>query len=335
MKKESEKIHVTVFGMVFFSSMLCALGLSHSEYKRFVEVVCMEARSKYLTGLIVSGNSLEEDLDLLSHAESVGCSHVFLDVKRNDTNKSEDMLYSAFRQRIDATRLPIILYGSVSNELYQIENNKILINVYDRLAELPTVIGLKLTQTMNINTAFQFCERLGDRLLIGPVNLDFVPILAKHYRIQWSGQWNVESCQTPDKPLVVEFINLINEKSYDKAIELYWKIVPALRGFYDLQAPCLSKGGHPWSHMKYYQWCAGGNGGLLRNLQESLDRVPVLNSLDRQQIKLNYEHSGLEITDKPDEQFVVGRANWDKGVRIADLSETPQYAKNISGAEPR
>jgi len=47
----------------------------------------------------------------------------------------------------------------------------------------------------------------------------------------------------------------------------------------DTQAPLLPKGGHPWAHMKYYQWAVGGNGGLLP--MKTSDAVPAIDAKDR------------------------------------------------------
>jgi hypothetical protein len=54
-------------------------------------------------------------------------------------------------------------------------------------------------------------------------------------------------------------MNLLSQRRMSEAMKVYWKLEPALSAFYRLQAPIILRGGHPWCHMKYYQWCAGGN----------------------------------------------------------------------------
>jgi 4-hydroxy-tetrahydrodipicolinate synthase len=279
-----------------------------------------------LTGAIADGVSLKEDLDLLEHAGKVGCSHVFMNAIWDVHPRTEEQLYEAYRHRINATRLAVVLYASVTDALRQLGPSGVPLNVFDRLADLPNVVAVKLTQPMNLATAFQVCERLSDRLLVGPVNLDFVPVLAKHYRVQWSGQWNVESVQSPDKPYAVNFMDLLNRHRFDEAMKVYWQLEPALSAFYALQSPLILKGGHPWCHMKYFQWCVGGNGGLIRDPHQPVDRVPILDEAGRRRIKETYRKVGIEPVSAPEEEFLVGKANYAKGIRRGDLTETPLYA---------
>jgi 4-hydroxy-tetrahydrodipicolinate synthase len=197
--------------------------------------------------------------------------------------------------------------------------------VFERIADAPNVIAMKLTQTMNAATSFAICERLADRLLVGPADLDAAPMLARHYGIQWTGQWIVEAVQSPEKPYIVDFMAALNAQQFDRAMELYWRMEPAYRLVHRLQAPLLAKGGHPWAHMRYFQWCVGGNGGLERAPGQRPDQVSVLDAADRALIRNTYAAIGIDVGDGSDDAFVVGRAAWSRGVRGADLSETPLY----------
>jgi 4-hydroxy-tetrahydrodipicolinate synthase len=68
----------------------------------------------------------------------------------------------------------------------------------------------------------------------------------------------------------------------------------------------------------------GGNGGLLP-LKVS-DAVPLLDAKDRQKIRSTYLKCGITPVDRPEEEFIVGKAAYAKGVRLADLTSTPLYA---------
>jgi 4-hydroxy-tetrahydrodipicolinate synthase len=310
----------------FFSSICGPTATTLEEYKRFVEIVCDEARGKILTGAILHGASLAQDLEVLKHAEKTGCSHLFINALWNVDPRTEDELYKAYVQRIEATKLAVVLYASVVSELSGFGPSGVPLNVFDKLSELQNVVAVKLTQPMNLVTAFEVCERLSDRLLIGPVNLDFVPVLSKFYGVQWSGQWCVEAVQSPEKPYAVEFMNLLNEHKMSEAMKVYWELEPALNAFYMLQAPIIVRGGHPWCHMKYYQWCTGGNGGLIRDLHEPVERVPLLSEADRNRIKDVYRKIGITPVESQEEEFIVGKANFSKGLRRSDMTETPLYA---------
>jgi 4-hydroxy-tetrahydrodipicolinate synthase len=220
--------------------------------------------------------------------------------------------------------MSILLYGSPVESLRRFHPSGIPLGIYDRLADHPNVIGMKLTHPMSAATAFEICERLSDRLIMGPVNLDLVPVLAKHYRnVQWSAQWIVEAVQSPEKPYAVEFINLAAAGRLPDAMKVYWRMQGLVQAIYDLQAPLLLHGSHPWAHMKYFQWATGGNGGLLP--LKPGPYLPPLDAAGRQLIKQNYKKAGIEPAGETDDEFIVGKAAYAKGVRASRLSDKPLY----------
>lgn len=310
----------------FFSSMCSSTGITLPERKRFVEIVCEEAGGRMLTGVNVAQPSLDESLELLAHAEKVGCSHAFVSFPRRQRPESEEEIYRYYRQITDATSMGIVLYAFDAPTLRHIHPSGIPINVFDRLADVPNVVAMKLTQPINPAVAFELAERLSDRILLGPASLDLVPIMARHYRTQWSGQWIVEAVQSPEKQYAVEFMAKITAGKFDDAMKLYWKLEPAYRLVHRLQAPLLVKGGHPWAHMRYFQWCVGGNGGLSRDTKHDKDQVSVLDAAGRKTIVDTYKKIGIEPVLGPEEEFIVGRAAYAKGVRPEHMTEKPLYA---------
>jgi 4-hydroxy-tetrahydrodipicolinate synthase len=74
--------------------------------------------------------------------------------------------------------------------------------------------------------------------------------------------------------------------------------------------------------MKYYQWVMGGNGGLLP--LQGREKVPALDAASRQQIRETCRRVGI-AADRPDEEFIVGRAAYARGVRASDLKSKPLY----------
>jgi hypothetical protein len=75
--------------------------------------------------------------------------------------------------------------------------------------------------------------------------------------------------------------------------------------------------------MKYHQWVVGGNGGLIREPQEV---KAVLDSAGRAAIKDTCRSIGITPYDGPEEEFVVGRRNYSRGIRVSDLSAMPWYS---------
>ena len=307
----------------FFSTLPVNLGLkSRDESRRLLEIVADEARGKILVTAGAGGRTFDEQVDGLRFAERAGASQIFLSLQRAET---EAQVVTAARRLIEATDLPIVLYGQPDDEFMRFHPSGLPLDAFDRLASLPNVIAVKFTQVMNLATAYELAARVSDRLLIGPVHLEAVPLLASRHHVQWSGQWTVEALQSPERPYGVEFIDHIGNGRMKEALEKYWILHPAYQAFYDLQGPPLRLGGHPWCHQKYYQWLTGGNGGLLRDLGESAERVPPLDAAGRRAIREVFKTVGIGTVDLPDEAFMVGNAAYQRGTRLRDLKATPQY----------
>jgi 4-hydroxy-tetrahydrodipicolinate synthase len=308
----------------FTSCTVSAVGANAKQRVRMMEIVREESRGKIETAVIVGGTA-DAAIESITEAQKMGCSHALVTYPANANPQTEDEVYAHFRKVIDSTSMGILLYGSPENSLRRFHPSGIPLNVYDRLADHPSVIGMKLTHPMSAGTAFEICERLSDRLVMGPVNLDLLPVLAKNYKnVQWSGQWIVEAVQSPEKPFAVELMDLASKRRMTEAMKVYWQMQPLIQAIYDLQAPLLLHGSHPWAHMKYQQWAVGGNGGLLP--LKPGPYLPVLDPAGRQLIRENYKKAGITPVDRPEEEFLVGKVAYSKGVRASSLSDRPLYA---------
>jgi 4-hydroxy-tetrahydrodipicolinate synthase len=300
----------------FTSCSVSANGANAEQGKRMWELVREEGAGKIGMG------ALGGDLAFM---EKVGCTYAMVGFPRKEKPETEDQAYAIMRKLIDSTSMAVVLYGSPVESLRRFHPSGIPVSLYDRLADHPNVVGMKLTHPMNPVIAFELCDRLSDRLILGPCNFEHIPVLAKNYKnIQWSGFWITDSLQSPEKPYAVEMMDLVTKGRMADALKVYWQMQPLVQGIYDLQAPLLLHESHPWQHMKYFQWVTGGNGGLL-----PLKPAPYLPTLDapgRELIRANFKKAGITPVDRPEEEYVVGRAAYAKGVRQSQLSSTPLYA---------
>jgi 4-hydroxy-tetrahydrodipicolinate synthase len=308
----------------FGATTSTALGMTRAERKRMLEIIADEARGKILVGGTMGGSTFDEKVEAFKHAESIGVSQTLFSL--DPALKTEDELYAAAKALIDSTSLGIVLYAQPHDAFLKLDPSGIPVNVLDRLANLPNVMAVKLTQVINLAAAYQIAERLSDRVLIGVVHMDTVPLLANKYHLQWSGEWAVDAVQSPEKRYAAEFLDLVSQRRMDQAMKVYWAMQPAYQAFYDLQGPTLLVGGHPWSHIKYYQWLTGGNGGVLRDLKQRPDQVPTLDAKGRKAVRAALVRVGIKPVDLPDEAFAVGNAAYAKGVKPTDLVGTPQYS---------
>jgi len=305
----------------FCSTMIWAAG-KHGA--RISEIFREESKGKLLRSAIIGGGSAEAAIAGLDKASKEGVTHAMVTYPGSLKPETEDEVYAYFRKVIDSTSLPILLYGTDVDSLRRFHPSGIPVKVFDRLADHPNVVGMKMTHAMPVGLAFELCERLSDRILMGPVNLDLVPVLAKHYKnIQWSSQWISDSVQSPERPYGMELFDLASKGRVNEALKVYWQMQPLIDLVYDVQGVLLKNDlGHPEQHMKYYQWLMGANGGLLP--VERRPGAPVLNAAWRKRMRDTLKKAGITV-DRPDEEFMVGRVAYARGVRAKDLSSTPNY----------
>ncbi len=313
----------------FFSVFCFAAGIGRSleKHHQLIKIACDEAQGKIMVGATVIGKPLAADLEMIRFCEKTGCTHLLIAPHLIPffRPKTEEKLYEAYVQRITATSLPVVLYANVVPAYNKFGPNGLPLRVFDRLADLPNVVAVKVSQPVSLTASVQLCETVSDRLHVGLTNLDFVPSLAKQFHMQWSGQWNVEAVQSPEKQYGVEMMKLFGDGKYDQAIKIYNQLEPAHDAFFKLQMPLILRGIHPWAHNKYFQWCVGGNGGLFPDFHYKHNFVPDLDAAARKLIRKTYQNIGITTTTAPEEEFVVGKAAYAKGVRAKDMTETPYY----------
>jgi 4-hydroxy-tetrahydrodipicolinate synthase len=298
----------------FFSMFCAAVGLTADERRRFLEIATDEAAGRILVSSGAGGGaSLEASIASMQQAEQAGLSHVMYSLPFGPQFTSEEDILDYARKVIDSTDLGIVLYAQSGDRFTSYHPGNVPLNIYERLAELPNVVGVKLTQVLDPVMSYECCERLGDKLLLGPVNLELLPFMARICPVQFTAMWQVEACQSPEQPYVVEYLRLLSEQRIDDAMKVYWRMQPLVRLFWEEQAEVLRFGGHPWSHLKYHTWAVGGNGGLLRQGDNAHSQFAPLTPQDRQRIIDTYAACGIAASDN-DEEFVVGRINYARGL---------------------
>ena len=308
------------FGALFSTS----LGLRPAESRRFLEIIADEAKGKVLVGgTSGGGGTMDDRIAALRHAESLGVSETLLSF--DPKLQTEDEIYNSMKSMITSTNMGIVLYGAPNKAFQKFHPCGLPMNAINQLADLPNVIAVKLTQEINFVTAYQVAELVSDRVIVGAVNLEIVPLFANKYPVQWSGEWAVDAIQSPEKPYAVQFMELVARGHSADAVKVYWQMQPALDAFFKLQGPTIVAGGHPWAQIKYYKWLTGGNGGLLRDLKMRPDQVPVLDAQSRQACRDAFQSAGIKCVDLPEEAFVVGNAAYAKGARMKDMASMPQY----------
>ncbi|MGI1678822.1 MAG: dihydrodipicolinate synthase family protein [Cellvibrionaceae bacterium] len=307
----------------FCSVMPLPIGIDSKTDLLMQDIVADEAKEKIFTVGIIRPGSWKEKKQSIRDMEKKGTSHVLMYF--NPDLKNEDAIYHEMKTIIENTSLGIILYAKPSPKIKHLDPTGLPLATFDRLAELDNVVGVKFTQTLRPATAYAVAERLGNRLLLGVVDLEMMLPLSLKYKMQWTGQWGIDSLQSPDTPWVNQFLDLLRQGKNQEANDLYWRYETIASHFFKLQAPSLSIGGHPWLHIKYMKWLTGGNGGLLADLNATNEYVPHLDAKGRKKCREAFQRVEIKTTNLPDDAFVVGNAAYEKGVRPKDLPAMPQY----------
>ncbi|WP_234030167.1 dihydrodipicolinate synthase family protein [Erythrobacter mangrovi] len=296
-------------------------------WTEFYRIVLSEANGRLPVHGIIAGRDPEGDRKLLRKLETLGVELVLL-ASTYPADADASALYALMADRITATDLPIMLYAATGRRGFpKLGPAGQPLAVYDRIADLPNVVAMKVSQPVSLTSTMQLCQTVGDRLSVGPVNLDVLPLLAREFRISWSGQWNVEAVQTPARQIGNAMLAASEAGDFNLLDELAVSIEPALSHFFAVQAPVIRSGAHPWQHNRYYQWLGGGNGGLLPiDPHAPAGAVPVLDAKARSEMRAAFRASGLEPTDATDDQFLVGRTGWARGRRPGDVLERPYYS---------
>lgn len=300
-----------------------------ANWDRFHRIVCEEARGRIAVHGILVGRDVEADRSALATLERHGVDLVLLAPSFPRGAHAQE-LHDLIAARVHATALPVMLYAATGRRAFpDLGPEGQPIGVYDRIADLPNVVAVKVSQTVSEAATFALCRKLGDRLSIGPVNLEFLPQLARRFRIAWSGQWNAEAIQTPSDKAGVRMLEASAAGDLAVLDSLVQRLQPVLAHFFAVQSPVLAQGAHPWPHARYYQWLGGGNGGLLPSDPHAPARaIPVLDAASRTAIRTAFAAAGLEPVDaEDDDQFLVGRAAWSRGERPAATIRASGYSR--------
>ncbi|GAB1262721.1 dihydrodipicolinate synthase family protein [Aurantivibrio plasticivorans] len=307
----------------FCSVMPLNTGIDVDTYMHMNSVIADEAKNKILMVGVIRPGSWQKQKANIRALEHQGFSHALMYF--NPELQSLDEIYQQMREIIENTSLAIVLYVRPNKKIERFDPAGLPLDVFDKLAELDNVVAVKFTQELRPAAAYAVAERVGDRLLLGVVDLEMMLPLSLKYKVQWAAQWGIDSLQSPEKPWVNQYLELLRLGKNEQAYDLYWQYEPIASAFYAMQAPSLRVGGHPWLQIKYMKWLTGGNGGLLSDLHESPEHIPHLTPQERATFRDNFINAGFKITDLPDEAFMVGTEAFKRGVRARDLVATPQY----------
>lgn len=278
------------------------VGLTMEERLRFIEVAADEAGDEIAVSFALAGDTLEEDLALLEHAERVGASHALVSYPHGFAPETEEEVERFVRELCDATNLGICLFV---NEKFGFQRrfhpSAVPFRAFDRLVELDNVIAMKVSMMDPAVVAACF-ERYGEQVLVSTPSIRQIPLIGALYDLQWTGAWTIEALQSPEQPLVIELMAALAARRPDEAMGIFGRMGPLLAAVGPRLGRMMPTGIYHWGLFKYFQWLTGGNGGLTRQ------PCMRLSQRDLDEVRGGFLAAGLELADGTDDEFFVGRA---------------------------
>jgi len=287
-----------------FFSMMCATetGLSLEEAQRLVSIAVDEAGDDIVVTTSLILNNFDENMALMEHAEKVGAQGVLLGYPPVFHPVDKEEVYTATKRFLDATSLHVTLYPSPHFPFSKFHNSGFPLDVMERLAEIDNVVAVKIGE---LGMFADVMHRIGDKVLVGCPVERYVPLLQQGFGMQWMGAGCYEVLQSPDKPYLVEYFDLLMRGKVDAAMEIYWKLAPMRNLFEEQFNKTVMTGTYNWHQQKFYQWCVGGNGGITRQPAMKLHQWEI------DTIKMGFYAIDIVPRDN-DQEFFVGRKSWER-----------------------
>lgn len=286
-------------------------GLSQDECKQMIDIATDEARGEIGVSMILLRDSFAQNMDLLRYGQARGMSHATIGYPHAFRPRSTDDIYEATRTMCDATDLGIVVYASERFDFGRFHPSSVPFELFDRLVEIPNVMGMKVGFP-EPGMVYEVFRRYSDRIQVNIGTAGMVgmfPMLHRHFRVQWGGAGMWEFWQSPERPYMVEYFDLVLRGEYEAAMKVYWAMAPAhLTAMRALGGKHRVGGGdlgfQTNSPAKYAQWSVGGNGGMTR--QPDARITPEM----RQARRTTLRSIGIEPRE-PEEEFMVGRVNYE------------------------
>jgi 4-hydroxy-tetrahydrodipicolinate synthase len=298
-----------------FMSLLCAsevCGMTFEERKKFIEIVCDEAKGKIHTSITVLHDTIEQDIEMLQHYENTGGSVAMVGHPLQYYPRSVEEIYRMYKFMCDSTNLAITFYPArlKTKSLHQ---SYWPMSLLPRIADIPNVVALKIGGGSSLAFTAQCFHLVGDRLLVNdPIPERWMLTVPKCGQ-QWSGASPFYMFQTPENPRMVRMFDLLVEGEIDKALDIYWEMEPINEASMGMASVSYFDTGIIYATMdKYYHWCNGGNGGMLRQ------PVPRLHDYHKERIRTSLIAGGMTPREAPEEEFYVGRTNYARGARLRE-----------------
>jgi len=281
--------------------------MTFEERKKFMEIVCDEAKGKILVSVTAGIDDIEQDIELLRHFEKVGGTHVLFGYPANFFPRNEEEIFQITKKICDSVNLCIDLWPKPIFDFGRFHPSQFNPYLVARIAEIPNVVAAKVYIADGYGKMAQIHHLVGDLILQQSGEPEEWPITIPKYHQQWAGpgKYVIYDGENFTESRIVKLFNLFRQGEFDKAMDLYWELSPV---HMNAMKVGLYQSGGGYLGIKYLDWLAGGNGGIFR---QPGSRIPYK---AREAMRAGLRAIGVTPRED-DEEFWVGRVNYARGVR--------------------
>ena len=289
-----------------FVATLCVAeaGLTPDEAKRFLEIVADEAKDDLIVSFTAMGDTINHTLEMLEHAEKVGCDCAFIDYPNSFFPKSEDEIVEVTKKMCDAANLAIFLHALPKDNFMMLHPSGYSASLLSRLTDIENVVAAEIAEFGLMAEFFRVCK---DKIVLQCPLERFMPLMVEQFGLQLMGPGTYELYQSPEKPYLIDYFNLLLNGEHEKAMEIFWSLTPVRIPFEMKVMQMIPNGAHPLPLWKYYQWLTGGNGGFV------FSKLPIMEVQFHDRMMARQGLMAIGITPREnDEEFFIGRVNYAK-----------------------
>jgi len=285
----------------FFSTMCSTeTGLSFEEAKRFVEIVADEGKGRISVSTAILFDTMAQNREFLVHAEAAGCDTALLGYAPSYYPTSEEQIECVTREMCELTDLGIVLYPSPHYNFGRFHHSGFNPKLIEGLAGIDSVVAIKVGEP---GLAAECAKRVGEQILVNCPVERWLPLCWLTFGQQWIGAGCYEVFQSPQKPYLVQYFDLLRSGRWDEAMDIYWMLTP-LRVMFEQQFnQTVMSGTYHWPLQKYYQYLSGGNGGYTRQ------PCMKVHQFEMDPLRFSMRMVGLN-PEESDEAFYYGRMSF-------------------------
>jgi 4-hydroxy-tetrahydrodipicolinate synthase len=283
----------------FWGSLLASeCGATKEEMREFIEIAATERASGYHLVLHGSFDTFEDTLEMCRVAESCGCAAVLLSFPLTFYPRTADDIVEYVTAVSRATTLGIIVFAIGFWGFRRLHPSAFPPDAMAKIARLDTVIALKYEcGHPGTGGMVEVQKRLGRDLVITDPFEHNSPAWVDAYKMQWMGTsyYNYFGDRVP------RYFALMQGGRWEEAMDIYWALQPGREAYQTLRGTIIGASLVHRLAWKYMEWLNGFNGGPIRMPHMRLNGGQMGTLRD------GAAHSGLEVTDAPDDLFFVGR----------------------------